>query len=26
VLGGFVLLFLGAAWAVLVRRDFRRAS
>ncbi|MFE0526485.1 ATP-binding cassette domain-containing protein [Micromonospora parva] len=25
VLGGFVLLFLGAAWAVLVRRDFRRA-
>ncbi|MEU7850800.1 ATP-binding cassette domain-containing protein [Micromonospora parva] len=24
VLGGFVLLFLGAAWAVLVRRDFRR--
>ncbi|WP_444950671.1 ATP-binding cassette domain-containing protein [Micromonospora ureilytica] len=26
VLGGFVLLFLGAAWAVLVRREFRRAS
>ncbi|WP_433268682.1 ATP-binding cassette domain-containing protein [Micromonospora vinacea] len=26
VLGGFVLLFLGAAWAVLVRRDSRRAS
>ncbi|RQX00820.1 ATP-binding cassette domain-containing protein [Micromonospora inaquosa] len=26
VLGGFVLLFLGAAWAVLVRRDLRRAS
>ncbi|MET8044450.1 ATP-binding cassette domain-containing protein [Micromonospora sp. NPDC005215] len=26
VLGGFTLLFLGAAWAVLVRRDFRRAS
>ncbi|MEV1076506.1 ATP-binding cassette domain-containing protein [Micromonospora parva] len=24
VLGGFVLLFLGAAWAVLARRDFRR--
>ncbi|WP_433317607.1 ATP-binding cassette domain-containing protein [Micromonospora sp. CA-269861] len=26
VLGGFVLLFLGAAWAVLLRRDYRRAS
>ncbi|MCG5454103.1 ATP-binding cassette domain-containing protein [Micromonospora sp. PSH03] len=26
VLGGFVLLFLGAAWAVLLRRDPRRAS
>ncbi|MEW1589827.1 ATP-binding cassette domain-containing protein, partial [Micromonospora vinacea] len=26
VLGGFVLLFLGAAWAVLVRRGSRRAS
>ncbi|WP_433131580.1 ATP-binding cassette domain-containing protein [Micromonospora sp. CA-240977] len=26
VLGGFTLLFLGAAWAVLVRRDSRRAS
>ncbi|MEU4528690.1 ATP-binding cassette domain-containing protein [Micromonospora ureilytica] len=26
VLGGFVLLFLCAAWAVLVRREFRRAS
>ncbi|MGC5321891.1 ATP-binding cassette domain-containing protein [Micromonospora arida] len=25
VLGGFVLLFLGAAWAVLLRRDPRRA-
>ncbi|MEU8168685.1 ATP-binding cassette domain-containing protein [Micromonospora sp. NPDC049004] len=26
VLGGFVLLFLAAAWAVLVRREARRAS
>ncbi|MEU8406451.1 ATP-binding cassette domain-containing protein [Micromonospora sp. NPDC048842] len=26
VLGGFVLLFLGAAWAVLLRRDPRRGS
>ncbi|MGC4834179.1 ATP-binding cassette domain-containing protein [Micromonospora vinacea] len=26
VLGGFVLFFLGAAWAVLVRRGSRRAS
>lgn len=26
VLGGFVLLFLGVAWAVLLRRDPRRAS
>ncbi|MEU1586505.1 ATP-binding cassette domain-containing protein [Micromonospora sp. NPDC005710] len=26
VLGGFVLLFLGAAWTVLLRRDARRAS
>jgi ABC-type multidrug transport system ATPase subunit len=26
VLGGFVVLFLGATWAVLVRRDTRRAS
>ncbi|RAN99228.1 Hemin import ATP-binding protein HmuV [Micromonospora noduli] len=26
VLGGFVLLFLSAAWAVLLRRDPRRAS
>ncbi|WP_410821161.1 ATP-binding cassette domain-containing protein [Micromonospora sp. 050-3] len=26
VLGGFMLLFLGAAWAVLLRRDPRRAS
>ncbi|MFE9194052.1 ATP-binding cassette domain-containing protein [Micromonospora sp. NPDC007208] len=26
VLGGFVLLFLGAAWVVLLRRDPRRAS
>ncbi|MEH0930226.1 ABC transporter ATP-binding protein/permease [Micromonospora sp. CPCC 205558] len=26
VLGGFALLFLGAAWVVLVRRDRRRAS
>ncbi|MET8357651.1 ATP-binding cassette domain-containing protein [Micromonospora sp. NPDC005171] len=26
VLGGFVLLFLGAAWVVLARRDVRRAS
>ncbi|MFG1839730.1 ATP-binding cassette domain-containing protein [Micromonospora sp. NPDC049175] len=26
VLGGFTVLFLGAAWAVLARRDSRRAS
>ncbi|GAB3957244.1 ATP-binding cassette domain-containing protein [Micromonospora vulcania] len=26
VLGGFVLLFLGATWAVLVRRESRRAA
>ncbi|MGC4810994.1 ATP-binding cassette domain-containing protein [Micromonospora sp. DT228] len=26
VLGGFAVLFLGAAWAVLARRDSRRAS